>query len=83
MILGKKGVKYGLEVRQPKQANVSKKDDPKTSKIKNVFGDSDSEDEFEGVGEQIARQAVRKESDKKVGCADCTERIDDVFASII
>lgn len=64
MLIGQKGVKYGLQVRQ---APGSKPEAP-ASRKKSVFGDSDEEDEApDNVERQIARQAARKQTDKKVG----------------
>lgn len=60
MIIGNKGVKYGLEVRKPKQSEKS------TQKKASVFGDDDSEDDHDNVEQQIARHAARKQADKKV-----------------
>ncbi len=62
MILGKQGVKYGLEVRQP-----SKKQAAPPKRGPSVFGDEDSDEEAPNVEQQIARQAARKQTDKKVG----------------
>ncbi|KAI7839633.1 hypothetical protein COHA_006632 [Chlorella ohadii] len=63
MITGQKGVKYGLEVRKPPGAKAAA---PAPSK-RSVFGDDDSDEEQQGnVEQQIARQAARKQTDKKV-----------------
>lgn len=65
MLVGQKGVKYGLNVRQPAGAKPAP-----PPKKRSVFGDEDSEEEEQGgVEAQIARQAARKQSDKKVGSA--------------
>jgi len=62
MILGQKGVKYGLEVRKPKET-----DKASNKKNRSVFGEEDdSEDEYDDVERQIARHAARKKTDKKV-----------------
>lgn len=64
MITGQKGIKYGLEVRKPPGAKAAAPPPKKRS----VFGDDDSDEEQQGnVEQQIARQAARKQSDKKVG----------------
>ena len=60
MILGQKGVKYGLQVRKPEKAAK-----PAPAK-KNVFGEDASDDEEDNVERQIARHAARKQGDKKV-----------------
>lgn len=63
MLLGQKGVKYGLTVRAPPGAKPAAKPVQK----KSVFGDEDSEEEGQdNVEQQIARQAARKQTDKKV-----------------
>lgn len=63
MITGQKGIKYGLEVRKPPGAKATAPPPKKRS----VFGDDDSDEEQQGnVEQQIARQAARKQSDKKV-----------------
>lgn len=65
MILGQKGVKYGLQVRQPEQ-NTKPKKVEKLQKP-SAFGDDESDDEeFQNVERQIARHAARKQDDKKV-----------------
>ncbi len=61
MIVGRKGVKYGLEVRKPQQASKPA-EKPSTS----IFGDEESDDEQHNVERQIARQAAKKQTDKKV-----------------
>ena len=62
MEVGQKGVKYGLQVRaapRPAAALPVRK--------RGVFTeDSDEEDAKDTVEQQIARQAARKQSDKKV-----------------
>ncbi|WIA28554.1 hypothetical protein OEZ86_011094 [Tetradesmus obliquus] len=60
MLVGQKGVKYGLHVRQPKQQEQQK---PATGRLAAFSADSDSE---EDVGAQVARQAARKVADSKV-----------------
>jgi len=63
MLIGQKGVKYGLTVpkQKPKQAAAP-------PKKKSVFGEEDSDDDGQAnVEQQIARQAARKQTDKKVG----------------
>jgi hypothetical protein len=60
MIVGQKGVKYGLHVRQPKQQEQQK---PTTGRLAAFSADSDSD---EDVGAQVARQAARKVADSKV-----------------
>lgn len=66
MILGQKGVKYGLQIRQPEQSTKPKKVAEKLQKP-SAFGDEESDDdEFEKVERQIARHAARKQDDKKV-----------------
>jgi hypothetical protein len=63
MLIGQKGVKYGLQVRQAAKPAAA----PDAAKKKpSVFGDEDSEDEAPNVEQQIARQAARKQDDKKV-----------------
>ena len=61
MLTGHKGVKYGLQVRQPKQAAP-----PAAPKRASVFGDDDSDEGEANVEQQIARQAARKQTDTKV-----------------
>ena len=70
MLIGQKGVKYGLEVRGAKPKAKPTAPVQKRS----VFGDEDSdEDAGNNVEQQIARQAARKQTDKKVGapCGPC------------
>ena len=63
MLIGQKGVKYGLTV--PKQKS---KQAAAPSKKKSVFGEEYSDDDGQAnVEQQIARQAARKQTDKKVG----------------
>lgn len=66
-IIGQKGVKYGLEVRAPRGSKPAQ-----PAKRRSVFGDDDEEDDAVNVEQQIARQAARKQSDKKVGLAAVT-----------
>ena len=61
MILGQKGVKYGLQVRKPEKASKSVSQ-PKP----NIFGDEASDSEEDNVEKKILRHAARKQSDKKV-----------------
>lgn len=63
MVIGQKGVKYGLQLRGPgSAAGAGAK--PVAPKPTNVFGaDSDSE---EDVGTQVARQADKKRAAAKV-----------------
>lgn len=70
MLIGQKGVKYGLQVRAPSNAKPA----APAVKKRSVFGDEDSEEEAEdNVEQQIARQAARKQTDKKVnGCGECS-----------
>jgi hypothetical protein len=57
-LVGKKGVKYGLQLPKAQQRR------PAVANAKlNVFGDDSDEDD---VGAQVARQAGRKQSDAKV-----------------
>jgi hypothetical protein len=61
MLTGLKGVKYGL------QPGAKSKAKPALQKPLNVFGvDDDSGDEAPTVGRDIARQAAKKQADKKV-----------------
>ncbi|KAL6771479.1 hypothetical protein ACKKBG_A26550 [Auxenochlorella protothecoides x Auxenochlorella symbiontica] len=60
MIIGQKGVKYGLTVKGPKTSAASKTLKP------SVFEAGDSDDEHDNVEQQIARQQVRKQDDQKV-----------------
>lgn len=60
MIIGQKGVKYGLEVRKPNETAKAAEKKP------SVFGDDDSGDDEDNVEAQIARQAERKKNDRKV-----------------
>jgi hypothetical protein len=65
MLIGQKGVKYGLDVRAPPGAKPAAK--AALAKKPSVFGDNESDDDQEqNVEKQIARQAARKQSDKKV-----------------
>lgn len=60
MQIGTKGMKYGLQL--PKQ-KVQPAQQPKKL---NVFGDDDgSDDEGQTIGGQIARQAAKKQTDRK------------------
>lgn len=59
MLIGQKGVKYGLHVRQPKQEQEKKP----AGRLAAFSADSDDE---EDVGAQIQRQAARKVADSKV-----------------
>ena len=70
MLIGQKGVKYGLDVRGAKPKAKPTAPVQKRS----VFGDEDSdEDAGNNVEQQIARQAARKQTDKKVRapCGPC------------
>lgn len=60
LIIGQKGVKYGLHVR-----NIKQEDQKKTpaGRLAAFSADSDSD---EDVGAQVARQAARKVADTKV-----------------
>lgn len=61
MQIGTKGVKYGLNL--PKQ-KVLPAQQPKKL---NVFGgENDSDEDAPNIGNQIARQAAKKQTDKKV-----------------
>ena len=61
MLTGLKGVKYGL------QPGAKQKLKPALQKPLIVFGaDDDSGDEAPTVGKDIARQAAKKQADKKV-----------------
>ncbi|KAL4428308.1 hypothetical protein ABPG75_002397 [Micractinium tetrahymenae] len=63
MLIGEKGRKYGLEVRAPPGSKPA----APSAKRRSVFGEDDDEDEtVDNVEQQIARQAARKQSDKKV-----------------
>lgn len=59
MIIGQKGVKYGLHVRNTKQEEQKK---PPAGRLAAFSADSDSD---EDVGAQVARQAARKVADTK------------------
>ena len=60
MQIGTKGMKYGLQL--PKQ----KVQPAQQSKKLNVFGvDDGSDDEGQTIGGQIARQAAKKQTDRK------------------
>ena len=61
ILIGQKGVKYGLTVRGAPGAQ-KKPVQPK----KPVFGEDESDEEEANVEQQIARQAARKQTDKKV-----------------
>lgn len=62
MIIGNKGIKYGLSVPAAKQ-----KAKGTVAKPLNVFGeDDDSGEETKAVGRDIARQGIRKLADSKV-----------------
>jgi hypothetical protein len=61
MQIGTKGVKYGLNL--PKQ-KVQSAQQPK--KLSVFGGDDDSDGEAPTIGNQIARQAAKKQTDKKV-----------------
>lgn len=62
MQVGRPGVKYGLTVPKAKQKQQA------PAKKQNLFGAEDSDDDGQaGVEQQIARQAARKQTDKKVG----------------
>ena len=61
MQIGTKGVKYGLNL--PKQKVLP----AQQAKKLNVFGgDNDSDEDAPSIGNQIARQAAKKQTDKKV-----------------
>lgn len=60
MLIGQKGVKYGLQVRQPKKPSQT------PAKKPSIFEDDDSDEDQPNVEQQIARQASRKQTDKKV-----------------
>ena len=62
MQIGTKGIKYGLQL--PKQ-KVQPAQQPKKL---NVFGGDDGSDDeaAPSIGNQIARQAAKKQNDKKV-----------------
>lgn len=71
MLIGQKGVKYGLTVRKPDGAKGGKPAAAPAKKKQSVFGGDDDSDEDpqQNVEAQIARQAARKQADKKVrGC---------------
>jgi hypothetical protein len=55
MIVGQKGVKYGL---------INRKDNTQPGRLAAFGGDSDSDED--NVGAQVARQAARKVADSKV-----------------
>lgn len=68
MQVGEKGVKYGLQLRVAPGAKPAAAARAAPARKPSVFGDEDSDDErADGVEAQIARQAARKQSDKKVG----------------
>lgn len=58
MLVGQKGVKYGLITRKDE-----KKQPPASGKLAAFAADSDSD---EDIGAQVARQAARKVADTKV-----------------
>ncbi|KAK9903590.1 hypothetical protein WJX75_009420 [Coccomyxa subellipsoidea] len=60
MLTGLKGVKYGL------QPGAKPKSKPVLQKPINVFGDDDDDDDDGDIGKDIARQAAKKQNDKKV-----------------
>lgn len=63
MQIGEKGTKYGLQVRGPARPAAKQ---PAVKPVAAAFaGGSDSEEE-DNVGAQVARQAMRKQSDAKV-----------------
>lgn len=61
MQIGTKGMKYGLQL--PKQ-KVQPAQQPK--KLGVFGGDDDSDEDAPTIGSQIARQAAKKQTDKKV-----------------
>jgi hypothetical protein len=64
MIVGQKGVKYGLQLRTDKQAPAARQGGGAAPGRLAAFGaDSDSDDD---IGAQVARQAARKVADSKV-----------------
>lgn len=67
MQVGEKGVKYGLQLRVPPGSKPAAAKRAPPARKPSVFGDEDSDEErADGVEAQIARQAARKQSDKKV-----------------
>ncbi len=67
LIIGTKGVQYGLQKVAPKKPGLSlAAAAPAARKPANVFGDDDSEEE--DVEKQIARQAEKKRAAAKVRC---------------
>lgn len=72
MILGQKGVKYGLQIRKPEDSDKDKSSKPAPpAKNNSVFGDEESDDEHDDVERQIARHAERKKTDKKASYYLC------------
>ena len=69
MQIGKKGVKYGLQIRAPgKDARKPVGGQALApARVAAAFGGDDSDSEEDNVGVQLARQAARKQSDTKVG----------------
>ena len=62
MLIGQKGIKYGLTVPASKNKSATAKPAPKLA----AFGDDDSDGEHEAVPQQLARQAASKRSNTKV-----------------
>ncbi len=64
MVVGQKGVKYGLQLRSDRQPPATKQPAAAARGLAAFGVDSDSD---EDVGAQVARQAARKVADSKVG----------------
>lgn len=65
VIVGQKGVQYGLQKVVPKKSGAQPASAPRKVAPANVFGNDDSEEE--DVERQIARQADKKRAAAKVG----------------
>ena len=61
MQIGTKGMKYGLQLPKQKAQPVQQ---PK--KLSVFGGDDGSDEDGQTIGSQIARQAAKKQTDKKV-----------------
>eukprot|EP00889_Picochlorum_renovo_P005820 jgi/Picre1/32850/NNA_008179.t1 len=75
VIIGEKGVSYGLQIRKPVPGRGRQPPTKPAKKTKNIFGDDDDEDDIqEGeekrpmshVGRMIAQQAAAAKTNKKV-----------------
>lgn len=70
MVIGQKGVKYGLITRKDEP---SKAKQPAGGRLAAFGGDSDSDED--NIGAQVARQAARKVADTKVGVGVACEHL--------